>query len=248
MVWAGEHRAFKENFRLTASKGIGLYVSLLDTAIKLDIIGFLEPSAWLRFDIKSKIFLILFEQGVMLLESSPAQLPSFSSFAQERWKCERQQTTNGSTLWCPMCTTKEVNPSSACSQSPWDFYPPRVVLFFAGFPHPHPPPVLKKTKLVNLRRKTVRKLLINDYTTLEGLRILSVNNIPINSHKPLHILSLHVCGTLTDHKHQQTLFSLLFPVLASTRDICERKTISMNHVFFEVTWLSFVVAETISGN
>jgi hypothetical protein len=141
-----------------------------------------------------------------------------------------------------MCTTKEVNPSSACSQSSWDFYPPRVVLFFLAFP-PHS---FEKTKRV--RRKTVRKLLINDYTTLEGLRILSVNNIPINSHKPLHILSLHVCGTLTDHKHQQTLFSLLFPVLASTRDICERKTISMNHVLFEVTWLSFVVAETISGN
>lgn len=111
-------------------RGWGLYVSLLDTAIKLDIVRFLEPSAWLRFDIK--VFRILFEQGFPLLGTTLAPLQLLPSFTQERRKCEKHGNTNASMPLCPWWRTKEVNPGEACFWSPGDFHRPRGVWGFCS--------------------------------------------------------------------------------------------------------------------
>lgn len=111
-------------------RGWSLCVSLLDTAIRLDIVRFLEPSAWLRFDIK--IFLILFEQGFPLLGTFLAQLQLLPSFTQGRQKCENHRTTNESTHHAPCAGQKKLTLGGLLLE-PRDFHRLRGVLFFCSY-------------------------------------------------------------------------------------------------------------------
>lgn len=109
--YKASHLTFKENFRLTAFKGISTYVSLLDIAIKAEIFRFLEHFVFgLWLGIKSEVFLILFEQGFRLLKTSPVQFQPLPPLTQERQKVGKHTAIHGATQVEPCAKCKGCSP------------------------------------------------------------------------------------------------------------------------------------------